>query len=712
LKYYFCSAIITSFTPLAVEPKIFNTFDKKKTMKKNVYLLYLVLLPFIWQCKSEKQPLNDNKIISDKVVKEILDSAITFSTLSKEIIEKGVKQAAALWDTSDGSIEEFKTFCWQHLAKNDQEKKLLFEILSRNFEVLYGYFNTITVELMKPLHLSGRDLTYIDELFGSYNVSSHLIDDFFANKIAFITILNFPSYSLSEKNELGKNWTSLEWAYARLGDIFISRVPANILQNLTDAITKADTYISEYNIYMGNVESSTKEYLFPKDMKLITHWGLRDELKSNYTNKEKGFIKQQTIYEIMKHIIYQDIPQEVINKDDVQWNPFENKVYKDGKAIETNPEKQVRYQHMLSIFKAICNIDKYNPQYPTNIKRKFEAEMEMPQEEVEQLFVKFVSSHHIKKIGELISKRLGRPLEPFDIWYDGFKPRSSFTEELLTEKTRKMFPNTQAFQSYLSTILTQLGFEKLKALEIASRITVDASRGAGHAWGSEMRGDNARLRTRIGEKGMDYKGFNIAMHEFGHNVEQTLSLYNVDYYMLKGVPNTAFTEALAFVFQKRDLEILGLKDNNPEKHHLMALDAVWSTYEIMGVSLVDMRVWKWLYEHPQANAEELKEQVIKIAKQVWNEYYAPVFGKKDEPILAIYSHMIDAPLYLSAYPLGHIIEFQLEQHLNGKDFAKEIERIYTIGRLTPNQWMIKAVGMPVSVEPMLKAAEEALTVIK
>ena len=70
-----------------------------------------------------------------------------------------------------------------------------------------------------------------------------------------------------------------------------------------------------------------------------------------------------------------------------------------------------------------------------------------------------------------------------------------------------------------------------------------------------------------------------------------------------------------------------------------------------------MKVWQWMYEHPDASATELKDKVINIAKEVWNTYYAPVFGSKDEPILAVYSHMIDAPLYLSAYPLGHLIDF-------------------------------------------------------
>jgi oligoendopeptidase F len=207
---------------------------------------------------------------------------------------------------------------------------------------------------------------------------------------------------------------------------------------------------------------------------------------------------------------------------------------------------------------------------------------------------------------------------------------------------------------------------------------------------------------------MDYKGYNIAVHEFGHNVEQTISLHNVDYYMLRGVPNTGFTEALAFMFQKRDLQLLGIPDNNPRQHYYDNLDKFWSLYEIMGVSLVDIGLWKWLYENPDASAGELKVAVNRIAVDTWNQFFAPVFGIQDQPILAIYSHMINAPLYLSNYAYGDIIDFQIEEYLRDKDFAVEIERIYSLGKLTPQQWMQEAVGSNLSVQPMLNAVNEAL----
>ena len=75
--------------------------------------------------------------------------------------------------------------------------------------------------------------------------------------------------------------------------------------------------------------------------------------------------------------------------------------------------------------------------------------------------------------------------------------------------------------------------------------------------GAAMRQAKAHLRTRVEKEGMNYKGFNIAVHEMGHNVEQTFSLNAIDYYSLNGVPNTAFTEALAFVFQGQRSRIAG-----------------------------------------------------------------------------------------------------------------------------------------------------------
>ncbi|MFC2131700.1 hypothetical protein ACFLSQ_09720 [Bacteroidota bacterium] len=682
-------------------------------MKKAIFL-FLIISFTLFQCtKTDKYSINENGESAMIINKKTIDKAINeltekFGADNKFRIEKGVNQAAALWQKNDGTKEEFKEFCLNNFISDDNEVDKVFNRLSDNFEILWGHFNKINLDLKKPTDMSSYEELPIDKLFAAYSPTAHIADDFFKNKIAFTILLNFPHYSLKEKTELGKNWSRKDWAYVRMGDLFVSRIPGDLLQKQSDAVTNADAYISKYNIYMGFLVDENGKTFFPSDLMLISHWGLRDELKSHYADNEGGFEKQQLIYEVMKNIISQSIPECVINSKEYTWNPTQNKVFKNGNEIEFKTEPDTRYEHIINNFKAVKSVDIYSPSYPTYINRKFDEEFEIPQETVEKLFTGFVSSTQVKDVAKIIEKRLGRKLEPFDIWYDGFKARSSISESDLNQATMKKYPTPEALKKDLPDILVKLGFNHTKSSEISSKIEVDPSRGAGHAWGAQMKSDNAHLRTRIGKDGMNYKGYNIAVHEFGHNVEQTLTLHDVDYYMLTGVPNTAFTEAWAFVFQKRDLELLGIKENNPDKKTMMVLDNFWSTYEIMGVSLVDMNLWKWLYEHPEAKPKEVKDATIEIAKDIWNRYYAGVFGIKDQPILAIYSHMIDYPLYLSAYPLGHLIEFQMESYMDGKNLAEEMIRICKQGRITPQYWMLGAVGNELSIQPTLEATQKAI----
>jgi hypothetical protein len=63
-----------------------------------------------------------------------------------------------------------------------------------------------------------------------------------------------------------------------------------------------------------------------------------------------------------------------------------------------------------------------------------------------------------------------------------------------------------------------LGFSLETARYLAQNIVVDPARGSGHAWGAQLGTAPAHLRTRVAKDGMDYKGYNNAVHEMGHNV--------------------------------------------------------------------------------------------------------------------------------------------------------------------------------------------------
>ena len=626
-------------------------------------------------------------------------------------IETGVHQAAAFWQEQDGSADDFKSFCEKYFIADSEQLRLTFERFERNFEIIYGHDHEINRDLSMPIQLEMAPLLQVDYLFAEYDPFAHIQADMFKTKIAFVVLLNFPTFTLQQKLQLGPGWTREQWAQARLGDMFAAREPAKVSQELARVYVQADDYIANYNIYMHNLLDDRGERLFPGGLKLITHWGLRDELKSQYADKD-GLKRQQMIYVVMQRIIDQSIPQAVINSDAVDWDPFANKVFRNGREVESKAENDIRYAKLLQVFHAEQQLDKYWPNLPTKTDRRFQHDREIPEKEFEALISAVLADPTTKKIADRIAERLGRPLQPFDIWYDGFKPRSAMDEAELDRIVGERYPSVDAFQKDLPNILNSLGFGKEKAQWLAGKITVDPSRGAGHATGAMRRQDNAHLRTRIPKDGMKYKGFNIAIHELGHNVEQVFSLNEMDHYMLHGVPNTAFTEAFAFVFQSRDLDVLGLNKPNPMAEHYKALDAYWSTCEIAAVGLVDMRVWHWMYDHPQATPAALKQAVIKIAKEVWNQYFAPIIGVRDSTILAVYSHMIVYGLYLPDYSLGYLIMFQIEQYLKDKNLGEEMERMCRLGRLTPDAWMRAAVGGPVSAQPLIDAARAALAIVR
>jgi hypothetical protein len=622
-------------------------------------------------------------------------------------IERGVEQVALFWREEDGTGEDFSRLCEEYFAGSAGELDVLFQKLEANLEIIYGYFTEMRMDLRRPLQLDWGKILPIDMAFGKYNPAAHLVDDLFGNKIAFAVLLNFPHYSLEEKMQAGRGWSRKEWAFARVGDTFLSRTPAAVAQEISNASTAADTYISQYNIYVGILVDDAGERRFPPDLKLISHWGLRDELKARYNDPE-GLPKQRLLAKVMKRIIAQEIPREVIDSDRFVWNPYANTITRDGQPLQGAPEGGERYQRLLDVFRTIHLSDAYNPFSPTHVRRRFDVQREIPEPRVESLFTEFVSSPVVRAVASLIEKRLSRKLEPFDIWYNGFRGAAGVPEEELDRLSSDMYPDLDAFKDDLENILRKLGFTEEVSTFVAPRIRVDPARGAGHCVSAGARSFSSRLRTRVPPGGMNYKGFNVAMHELGHAVEQTLTLQRMDYYSLTGVPNTAFTEAFAFMFQDRDLEVLGIGTDQEDTEHLKALDICWNAYEIMGVSLVDMKVWNWLYTHPDASVGELEAAVLDIAKVVWNSWYEDIFGVKDQIILAVYSHMIDEALYLPDYPLGHLIQFQIEHYVQGKVLGEEMTRMCASGSIVPDLWMQQAVGSEISAAPLLAAASEAV----
>ena len=636
-------------------------------------------------------------------------------------LSRGLRQIAAYWQAQDGDREVFENFVRANFAADQGSLDALFDRFQRLLEQLDGHMHEIGREFRQQADLDLGPILPLDEISAGYDPGAHIADDFFENKLAFIVLLNFPLTTLDERITEGPKWTRRQWAEVRLAQRFSKRIPAAVQLGIAHAAAEADTYISQYNIWMHHVVSNTGERLFPPRLRLLSHWSLRDEIKASYEDRRNGLAKQRVIQQIMERIITQTIPHVVIDNPAVDWNPFTNEVspsaVSDSEApkaartqISSEPEPDRRYAMLLKTFRASRKADPYSPTAPTLMARRFDEDREIPEAQAQAMLERVVGAPLAARVGNLIQERLGRPLEPFDIWYNGFRQPSRYTEAQLDEIVSKRYPAPQSYQKDIPRLLLKLGFSAQRAQYLADHIVVDPARGAGHAMGAEMRTEKSHLRTRVDKTGMNYKSFNVAAHEMGHNVEQTLSLNDVDYHLLRGVPNTAFTEAFAFIFQGRDLYLLDMDVADPQADALKALNAFWGTYEISGVALVDMAVWHWMYAHPDARPSELKNAVADIAKTIWNRYYARVFDRQDVLLLGVYSHMIDAFLYLPDYPIGHMIAHQIEEQMNkAKSIGREFERMAVMGRVTPDVWMKHATGSPVGPEALLSATEKALS---
>lgn len=637
-------------------------------------------------------------------------------------LQRGMKQAAEFWRAGDGDAATFEQFVRTYFAGTKQDCDTLFSRFEFLLEQLDGHMTEISRNFRMQTELDLGPVMPFDELFAGYDPAAHVLDDFFANKLAFTALLNFPLTSLDQRIKEGGGWTRRQWAETRIAQRFAKRIPGEVNLAIAGAASEADRYISDYNIWMHHCVSGTGERIFPRDMRLLSHWNLRDQIKSDYESPN-GLAKQRMIQKVMERIVTQTIPASVVNNPGVDWNPFTNEVRPadagdiDGPSrpslgVSGSPEPDTRYAVLLRTFQASKLADPFSPTAPTLIDRRFNEDRQIPEARVKEMLVSVCTSPLLPRVARLIAARLGRPLEPFDIWYNGFRTKSAYTQDQLDSIVARRYPTADAYRNDIPALLRKLGFSGERADFLAGYIAVDPARGSGHAMGAAMRSVPARLRTRVEKTGMNYKGFNIAVHEMGHNVEQVFSLHMNDHTSLAGVPNTAFTEALAFVFQGHDLELLGLNTPDSKGEALKALDDFWGMFEIAGVALVDMEVWHWMYDHPSATPAELKQAVLAIARATWNRYYAPLIGSRDIELLAIYSHMIHSFLYLPDYPLGHMIAHQIEEQMKKSgNIGPEFERMAKVGSVTPDLWMQNATGSPVGPAALMEAADRAIHVV-
>ncbi|TMH04057.1 MAG: hypothetical protein E6H69_02815, partial [Betaproteobacteria bacterium] len=247
-------------------------------------------------------------------------------------IARGLAQVAKFWrqdgsgsaGKGDGDAVVLASFVRDNYAGDAVARDALFSRMEFVFESLDGHLHEIGRDFRRQSDLDIGPIQSFDETLAAYDPGAHVSDDLFANKLAFVILLNFPLTSLDERLEKGETWTRRQWAEARLAERFSKRIPAAVNLANAQAYSDAARYIAGYNIWMYHVVDSNGTRLFPPKLRLLSHWNLRDQIKADYTDAKDGLAKQRAIMKVMERIVTQTIPDSVVDNPQVDWNPVTN----------------------------------------------------------------------------------------------------------------------------------------------------------------------------------------------------------------------------------------------------------------------------------------------------------------------------------------------------------------------------------------------------
>jgi hypothetical protein len=680
-------------------------------LKPAVFLLILLTVPGLCPQLLSKTAEPADSAISPDTVKAVIDSLIqTHGQDHRFRIERGVSRAAAFWRKRDGSEEEFQTFSTAQFIADTQLLEETLKRLEMNFEAIKGNFYRISHTFTGPLERPSLKKLPVDRLFSTYLPDAHMQEDLFRVKVAFAVLLNFPHYSLEEKQRLGAKWSRLQWAMANAGDLFTSRVPPRVNQKLAGFAAEIDEYFGAYNLYPGNLLDRGNKPVFTGKEKKIFHWGPRDMLQAAY-HTPGARKKQELIYRAMLRVIDQTVPAIIIDNPDVLWNPYSNQVFKKEKGkpvlVTSPPEGGRRYEFILRNQRTQALLDPYYPAVPTEMDRQFRLRRRMPEKAVERVLVQLLTAPQAVKLGRWLEKKLKRKLRPYDLFYDGFLAGAQRDMAPIDKRLAEKYPDVHAFQADMPNILQKIGFPRTVVEAVTSKIVVQQTDSVPHGGWREMKDDKSYVRIGVPPGGMDYKIFHLALHEYGHDMQLAISLDMMDRYFLKDLPADAFSESFAMILESCANDLLGIKKDG-QTEDMAVLRAFWRAYTSSGPSLVEMRMWHWMYDFPGASVSQFQTAAIHIAKEVWNTYYAPVFHEKDVPLLLVFNHLVRGVLYFPEYPMGEVIAFQITGYIKGKNKGQEIIRMCRIGSVTPDYWMKRAVGASISIKPMQEAVDRVL----
>jgi hypothetical protein len=649
------------------------------------------------------RPLSDSLI---NVVRKELTAK--HGATSAERISKGVSQLAAIWSTDEGAGEAFRRFCLDNFMTEAELAESLPEIAG-NLALLGSSGSVVRSKFNEPFDFVDVPEFKADRFFRDATPSY----DAYGSGLAHFLKLNFPVYSVAEKNRMAGQWTRDQWLMNAIGDYFPDRRPVSPDSLLQTEMTKYRRYMENYFFRMDHIKDQAGKYIFPAGTLLHSHRGIRDNTKEEY-NRKDGFKRQKLSGDILEAVFNGEVPEQFLTDTNTRWDPYKKELFvmKNGREERIDgfaTESDYRYKGLKTKFLLQQEIDKVFDNGSTFITRNF-GNANLDAGETKKLIEEILANPLNEQIGTIIKKRLKRDLQPFDVWYSGFQEQAVYEGRFLDSVTKSRYPDPKALQDDLPEILERMGFPAGEAEYVGTRINVHAVVSGGYSSQPDVAGGKALVTTMFDKSGLDYKGYRVVMHELGHAVCGVYCTAEPGNFLLAGVPTGGITEGMAEIFAYKNIEGLDLFPfTAEEKKHLLAMATMWYMYEMGGNSLTDIMTWEWMYEHPDASVAELKNAVLDISAGIWNKYFSKTFGnKKESHILSVYNHFTSGDLYLYNYYNGAIYSYLLAGSFSRNDLAGGLKNACSEGITMPGLWLEKAIGKDFSPEPLFEDVRKAI----
>ena len=139
--------------------------------------------------------MNGNQDMNTTIASEqqtVIDDLVqSHGEAIRQRAEIGVAQVARYWTAEDGSTDDMAAFCMQHFIADESDRRRLLDRLETTMSTTTGHLHEIRRDLRRWTDLKGDDMPGTDDLLATFDPAPDLSEQYFAQKLAFMAMLNF-----------------------------------------------------------------------------------------------------------------------------------------------------------------------------------------------------------------------------------------------------------------------------------------------------------------------------------------------------------------------------------------------------------------------------------------------------------------------------------------------------------------------------------------